>query len=218
MRLHPCLLFLLLPLPAWSVAAAAQAEKEDEKPKIQASAAVRAVQPVKPATTTEPAKPVNAAALQTRVNPRLQPQAVAPQGAFQRELGQPGGMRFEQLQAMRRAAERTAGGPRAQAVTRLAPHNKRDYVAFPGDCNDRDPGVNPRQGEICNFKDDNCDGDVDEGVAWTVWRDADGDGFGDPRHPVLTCPVGEALADVSLNNRDCDDSDRGRNPTLGTCP
>lgn len=214
MRLHPCLLFLLLPLAPWPASAAAQAEKEEEKPRTQVNASIRAVPPVKPATTAEPAKPANAAALRARADLRLQPR----QGAFQREVGQAGGLRFEQLQAMRRAAERTAGGPRAQAVTRLAPQNKRDYVAFPGDCNDRDPGVNPRQGEICNFKDDNCDGDVDEGVAWTVWRDADGDGFGDPRHPVLTCPVGEALADVSLNNRDCDDSDRGRNPILGTCP
>ena len=34
-----------------------------------------------------------------------------------------------------------------------------------GDCKDIDPGINPNTIEVCNYKDDNCDGQIDEGVA-----------------------------------------------------
>ncbi len=34
-----------------------------------------------------------------------------------------------------------------------------------GDCNDIDPAVRPGAPEVCNFKDDDCDGEIDEGVA-----------------------------------------------------
>lgn len=211
-------LLLLLPLACVPGPGLAQDKEEKESARVQASPAIRAVQPVKPATVAKPAKPASTAKLPPAAGLRLQPGAIAKPEGFKRELGVRGGVRFEQLQAMRRAAERAAGGVNARPVTRLAPQNDRDFVRFPGDCNDSDPRIHPGQAEVCNFKDDNCDGDVDEGVAWTVWQDRDGDGFGDPSRPVLTCPVGEALADVSINNRDCDDSDRARNPALGTCP
>ena len=214
MRMNPWLLPLLLPLACWSVPAAAQADKEKEKDRTQVQSSIRAVLPARPAVT---AKPASTARLQMQDDIRLQPRAIGRNEAFQREVGRSDGVRFEQLQSMRRQAESVAGN-RARAVTRLAPQNKRDYRRYPIDCDDGDRGINPGQGEICNFKDDNCDGDVDEGVAWTVWQDRDGDGYGDPGRPVLTCPVGEALADVSLNNRDCDDADHARNPSRGNCP
>jgi len=50
--------------------------------------------------------------------------------------------------------------------------NKPGYAARGGDCDDRDPAVHPGVAEICNNKDDNCDGQVDErvrpqcGVGW----------------------------------------------------
>ena len=40
-----------------------------------------------------------------------------------------------------------------------------------GDCDDDDPTVSPAQPELCNFIDDDCDGEVDEG-----FLDLDGDG------------------------------------------
>ncbi|HSS38274.1 MAG TPA: putative metal-binding motif-containing protein, partial [Polyangia bacterium] len=46
------------------------------------------------------------------------------------------------------------------------------YAARGGDCNDRDPAIHPGATEVCNMKDDNCDGEVDErvrptcGVGW----------------------------------------------------
>jgi len=37
----------------------------------------------------------------------------------------------------------------------------RGYVNEPGDCNDRDPAISPHEAEVCNGKDDNCDGKID---------------------------------------------------------
>lgn len=217
MRVNPCLLMLLLPLACWPGSGAAQAEKEKEEVRVQAQPSIRAVAPARPAATAKPVKPATAATLNMRDDIRLQPRVIGRNESFEREIGAGDGVRFEQLQSMRRRAE-TVAGTRSRAVTRLAPQNRRDYRQYPADCDDGDPGVHPGEGERCNFKDDNCDGDVDEGVTWTVWQDRDGDGYGDPNRPVLTCPVGEALADVSLNNRDCDDGDHARNPSQGNCP
>jgi len=42
--------------------------------------------------------------------------------------------------------------------------NVPGYAAQAGDCDDTDPAVHPSAVEICNLKDDNCDGNVDERV------------------------------------------------------
>lgn len=48
-----------------------------------------------------------------------------------------------------------------------------------GDCADDEPTVNPGAEEICNSRDDNCDGALDEGFMPGVhFTDADGDGYG----------------------------------------
>jgi hypothetical protein len=52
------------------------------------------------------------------------------------------------------------------------------------DCDDSDAGlpINPLAPERCNGFDDDCDGEIDEGLAQTPWyRDVDGDGFGSDR-------------------------------------
>lgn len=56
------------------------------------------------------------------------------------------------------------------AAVRLVSDRDRDGFLAPDDCNDGDAAVYPGRGEVCNGKDDNCDGRIDEG-----W-DQDGDG------------------------------------------
>ena len=72
------------------------------------------------------------------------------------------------------------------------------------DCDDDDPAVFPGADELCNGRDDDCDGDTDEGVLLELWEDLDGDGWGDADQPTQTCALGAGMAD---NGDDCDDDD-----------
>jgi Putative metal-binding motif/FlgD Ig-like domain/Thrombospondin type 3 repeat len=48
------------------------------------------------------------------------------------------------------------------------------YVAQAGDCDDADPTVHPQAAELCDGKDNDCNGLIDDGIG-----DADGDGISD---------------------------------------
>ena len=77
-----------------------------------------------------------------------------------------------------------------------------------GDCNDDDAKVHPDAPETCNGQDDNCDGQVDEGLeTWTWYADLDGDGYG--ALEVTECAQPEQSSDVG---GDCDDADADINP------
>lgn len=79
------------------------------------------------------------------------------------------------------------------------------YVANNTDCDDTNAAVNPGAAEVCNNLDDNCNGEVDEGLPTeTYYVDADGDGFGDPAVSVVACSAPEGYV---LDNTDCDDAD-----------
>jgi hypothetical protein len=82
------------------------------------------------------------------------------------------------------------------------------WAVFGGDCDDTDPTVHPTHPDgQCNGIDNNCDGVPDE--EGLRWRDADGDGWGDPG--VRQCvPPGE-IGWVD-NDRDCFDADSRARP------
>lgn len=79
-----------------------------------------------------------------------------------------------------------------------------DGVVGSDDCDDSDPAVSPDAEEVCDGVDNDCDGEIDEGVLSTWYTDADGDGFGSAGAPVEACdePDGAVLTDT-----DCDDAD-----------
>jgi hypothetical protein len=85
-----------------------------------------------------------------------------------------------------------------------------DYrAAQGGDCDDNDAAVNPDANELCNFIDDNCDGNVDDGY------DMDGDGYttcdGDCNDAEVNAYPGAQEACDGIDN-DCDggiDEDEG---------
>lgn len=62
------------------------------------------------------------------------------------------------------------------------------------DCNDMQPAVFAGATEVCNGRDDDCDGSGDEGVLITFYRDRDSDTYGDDAMTTLECsqPTGFA--------------------------
>ncbi|WP_300667691.1 PilC/PilY family type IV pilus protein [Desulfoluna sp.] len=72
----------------------------------------------------------------------------------------------------------TYGNPSASIVSSSATP-PFGYVTDNTDCDDSDANTYPGATELCDGKDNNCDGDIDEGlVTTTFYRDADGDGYG----------------------------------------
>jgi hypothetical protein len=77
-----------------------------------------------------------------------------------------------------------------------------------GPCTDQVQGT----GEVCNGLDDDCDGEVDEGVETTYYKDTDDDGYGDTDNTRQAC---SAIGDyTATQGGDCDDADDSINPDV----
>ena len=88
------------------------------------------------------------------------------------------------------------------------------YVSDNTDCNDANAAINPGAQEVCDEVDNNCNGETDEGgvcTGYTFYRDADGDGYGDPDDSVTSTDP-EAPDGYVDNSSDCDDSNAAINP------
>ncbi|MEL6341840.1 MAG: MopE-related protein [Myxococcota bacterium] len=86
------------------------------------------------------------------------------------------------------------------------------YVADASDCDDTDGGIHPAAEEVCDNADNDCDGEVDEGLATTDWyRDEDGDGYGDADDIMAACGQPEGYTD---NPADPDDSGEDLTPEV----
>jgi len=85
------------------------------------------------------------------------------------------------------------------------------FVENNRDCDDSDPAIHPYAKEICNDKDDNCNGEIDEGLKKAYCRDADSDGFGDPNEKKMFCSQPDGYTEEDFCD-DCDDSDSEEYP------
>lgn len=83
------------------------------------------------------------------------------------------------------------------------------YSLLSTDCNDGNAFVNPNATEVCNGIDDNCNGQIDEGVQSTFYVDIDADGFGDIATSTLACTAPTGYVSNSL---DCNDAIASINP------
>ncbi len=80
-------------------------------------------------------------------------------------------------------------------------------VGIGGDCNDANPSIHPGATEICgNGIDDNCNGQIDEGCPCFVYRDIDGDGYGETGM-AQQVPCGQGIPGYVGLSGDCNDAD-----------
>ncbi len=83
------------------------------------------------------------------------------------------------------------------------------YALNSEDCNDAEENINPGAAEVCDGADNDCDGDIDEGVKTIFYQDADNDGYGNPTSSILVCTAPNGYV---LNNEDCNDSNADIHP------
>ncbi len=78
------------------------------------------------------------------------------------------------------------------------------YTSDNTDCDDSNASVNPAEAEVCDFIDNNCDGNIDEGFLHvTCYLDADNDNYGNPNVSEVFCAT--CGPGYVADNTDCDD-------------
>jgi subtilisin family serine protease len=77
------------------------------------------------------------------------------------------------------------------------------YVSNGLDCDDTRQDVHPDLSEVCDGIDNDCDGEIDEGLISRFYRDMDGDGYGDPSNFVDNCTAPPGYV---VNNLDCNEA------------
>ncbi len=81
------------------------------------------------------------------------------------------------------------------------------------DCDDSRPDVSGTAVEACDGADNDCDGDIDEGVLSTWYEDSDGDGFASMAGDAEIMMACEQPTGFAAMRTDCDDSSAASNPS-----
>ena len=84
-----------------------------------------------------------------------------------------------------------------------------DGYGTANDCDDEDAAINPGAAETCDGVDNNCNSQIDENVKTTYYRDADGDGYGDPGTITEDCTQPSGYV---TDNTDCNDTNAAIHP------
>lgn len=94
-------------------------------------------------------------------------------------------------------------------VTDCNPDSDGDGTPDVSDCAPNDAAIHPGATEICDGVDNDCDGQIDEGVLNTYYRDMDADTYGNPAVIQQACsqPIGYVA-----NNSDCNDNSTLQHP------
>jgi len=93
--------------------------------------------------------------------------------------------------------------------TIIACSSPQGYVTDNTDCDDSDDDISPNSPEVCNGVDNNCDGNIDEGVLSIFYRDIDGDGYGNLSNTIEACNLPSGYV---TDNTDCNDNNGSINP------
>ena len=82
-----------------------------------------------------------------------------------------------------------------------------DGLAACEDCNDGDADIFAGANEVCDGKDNDCDGEIDDNPidGTTFYIDHDSDGYGDPELNYAVVSCGDAPAGFVADNTDCND-------------
>ncbi len=99
------------------------------------------------------------------------------------------------------------GGSQFQADACEAPAG---YVSSSDDCDDLDPASHPGASETCDGADNDCDGDIDEGLGTPWYQDSDSDGYGNGSVSAVSC---DAPSGYVANALDCDDFSASTSPS-----
>ncbi len=140
--------------------------------------------------------------------------AQANRGALSAREIQEAGLRSRKFKSLQRQVTEAIAAAERRMQEQMRALKREAYLSG-ADCDDSDPEISPGRPEVCDHKDNDCDGQIDEDVGTYKFADVDGDLHGDPGTMIKVCPVdieaalrsGNWLADVG---NDCDDNDPSR--------
>jgi uncharacterized delta-60 repeat protein len=97
-------------------------------------------------------------------------------------------------------------------IFNTCPKRSVEWAYYGGDCDDDNAATHPNAVETCDGKDNDCDGQIDEGLPTKTWyTDADHDGYGANATAHVGCMAPPGTGWILVGG-DCDDANAGVHP------